>query len=413
MNTVQSINYSSQKNLSNSSGTTAKKAFDLLMILIWTRYTVYSFVLQIFYYIPYVQKIAGHIFPVAIAFLSLLALPYIAKRIRLADILVFLLGLLLLVASPIIWPKNAPYIDNSMWYIATSVLPMYLLGVCYDHNSLKNKLFYASLVGSGTMLLYQAYQLVLGRDLLYDGMGQAYYLLPSVMYLIYWAFEKNKAKYWVFALIGSVFVSSFGSRGPLLILLIFFAIRFFLKVVKAKSGVVKFFFIIGAVVGITVIISGDVLTNIAEFLSEKLGDMGFSTRVFDYFLEGNIADASGRDSISDTILGAIKDNPAFGHGLMGDRMIYNGASFAHNLFLELWCQFGLVFGTILSLLIVCLPIVSIKKQKDTVFANFILMLGCTILIKLMGSGSYLVEPYLFLLLGICTPIILKRNPSSE
>lgn len=414
MNTTNSIYQTNilqkkQKKKTEGSLSGAQIAFNVMFVLIWIRHTLLSFVLQVFYSLPYIQRIAEYIFPITIIFLTLMALPYIKKHIHLTDILFMFLGMLLLVASPVIWPENAEYLSESTWQIMTAVLPLYLVGLCYDHESLKKPLFFASLAGCATMLLYQIYQLLLNREIAYDGMGQAYYTLPCVMYLVYYAFEQRKLKYWLFALAGIVFVSSFGARGPVFIVLVFLAVQMFIKIVNSKSGVFKFFFIIGAFLCAYLILSGNLITKLAEFLSDKISDIGLSTRVFDYFLSGNLADGSGRFGISQKILEAIKAHPAFGYGLMGDRAIMANGGFAHNLFLELWCQFGVIFGTIIALAIVLIPVFSIKKQKDPSFSNFLLMLSCTVLIKLMGSSSFLLEPHLFLLLGISIPIITNRK----
>ena len=92
---------------------------------------------------------------------------------------------------------------------------------------------------------------------------------------------------------------------------------------------------------------------------------------------------------------------------MGDRLltqgfIYSvGGSYAHNLLFELWSQFGIVFGSVLVVALFVIVFGRLIKEKDRHAKYFITILISLGIMKLFMSGSYLFEPYLFLLIGVC------------
>ena len=142
----------------------------------------------------------------------------------------------------------------------------------------------------------------------------------------------------------------------------------------------------------------DQFLQLVKIIADFFEDIGFSTRVFDMFLQGAFVESEGRELLYSKIIDAIKENPIIGYGLMGDRPIIG--FYVHNLFLEVLCHFGVALGSIILLLIVGIPCRALSKCRKTDAFVFILMLMCIVFVKLMFSGSYLDEPYLFFLIGV-------------
>ena len=139
-----------------------------------------------------------------------------------------------------------------------------------------------------------------------------------------------------------------------------------------------------------------------------------STRVFQTFLgefsSGTSLD-SGRLEIQKELIRQIKINP-FGYGLGGDR-VFTGW-YAHNIFLELIVQFGIFIGGFLCVFLVYIVISSLRKARaEMQILSILLLFICTGLIKLLISGSYLIEPYFFLLLGFAISIRRDKNLISD
>lgn len=375
--------------------------FVCLLVLTWGEHTIFDYVVQVFRRLPIIGEFYRGVIPFLTGILIFLSLPYLLREVRLVDVLFYCACIVFLCVSIVVLPENAPYIEKDMWRVLGVAIPMYFIGLGYDHDKFKNILYYSSFLGVLLTFLYQIYYLNSGRELISDNMDVAYNLLPSLLYLVYWAFEKKRIVYWIIAVISLPIIFIFGTRGPILACVVFLALELFFKVLLNKSLLLKVLFVGAGIVVLWLLFFSDVLVQLAQFLSEKFEAYGFSTRIFDYFLDGDIAHSSGREEIYDSAIKAIFQSPAFGYGVMGDRVVTD-AIYVHNIVLEFWCQFGLVFGTLLLSVVIIIPIkaLCLERQNSSVF-YFILMLMCMVFTKLMLSGSYITEMYLFLLLGIC------------
>lgn len=374
------------------------KAFRLLMVVFWTQYTVLSFVIEIAERLPFIGIFADYIMPVTVVVLVLLSLPLMIKKLRAVDIVFYLVCAVVVLGSMVLIYDNSAYIRADAWGILGTVVPLLFIGVAYSHEDSKKDLFWASLFGAIAVFAYQIYSLLLGRELGNDNMYTAYNVLPSVLYLIYWALENKKPKYWLISAAAVAMIFLFGTRGPVLATLVFLLLGIFFTIINQRSQLARVLYLIMFAVVIVVVGSKNFLLNTAEFLAEKFEDIGFSTRIFDRFIAGEIADGSGREVLYSKILDAIKVRPVLGYGLMGDRVILG--FYVHNLFLELWCHYGVILGSVIILTMISVPVAALIKSRRSDMFGFVLMLSCMVFVKLMFTGSYLEEPYMFFLIGV-------------
>ena len=382
------------------------KAFRLLVVVVWTQYTILNFVVEIVKRMPFINILSDYVMTIVVVALALLSLPWMIKKMRAADVIFYLVCATIVLGTMLLVYANSMYIKEEAWRILGTVVPLFFIGVSYSHEISKKDLFWSSLFGTIVVFAYQIYSLSLGRELENDNMYAAYNVLPSVMYLIYWALEHKKLKFWLVGVASVIMIFLFGTRGPVLASLVFLLIGIFFYIIMQKSQLARVFYLVVFVVVIIIVSSQDFLLNAAEFLSEKFEDIGFSTRVFDRFIEGEIAESKGRETLYSQIIIAIKERPILGYGLMGDRPIIG--FYVHNLFLELWCHFGVILGSVIILAIICIPVVALIKVRKSDEFGFVLMLSCLVFTKLMFSGSYIFEPYLFLLLGISVSLIRNK-----
>ena len=384
-----------------------KLMFKILVILIWTNNTILVYASQIFRRFPIIGHYYKALIPVAIGIFAVLAFPYINKKIKSTDILFYLGCLLIIILTMLISSDNAVIIEQEIFRMLITVIPMYFVGICYSHQELENPLFWASLAGVSVMLLYQIYNLYSGQVINADNMDASYKVLPSILYLIYWALTKNQAKYWIIAVLGALMSFIYGTRGPILINIIYFALGIYFLLTIKKNSSTKLFYLIAFFIVIFIISSDAVLIPMALRLSRFFRRYGFSTRIFDYFLVGEITDSNGRDELSVRIIEAIKENPIFGYGIMSDRVI--AGNYVHNIALEFFCDFGIFLGIVLLGIIFFMVIKALFITRKHRHFYFILMISCLTLVKLWLSGSYLIEPFFFFMLGLCVNYIRKNN----
>ena len=383
----------------NMPAATPKTMFRFLVLVFWTQYTVLSFVEEVIERLPFVSRFAPFFIPVLFMSLFALSLPYIVRQLRKADVLFVLSVVLVVVMTLLIYPDSKEYISPQLWRIFGMAVPLYFVGV--------KDLFWCSLVGVVVALLYQLYSLASGRVLESDNMNTSYNVLPSVMYLIYWAIINNGTKNWIIAFAASALPFIFGTRGPIVAIAVFCAIGLIYRFSKIKNIAIKIFLILIVGVLAVYISSGNRILEWAEILSKRFGEIGFSTRIFEFFIEEDLAYLSGREDLSEAVWKAIKQNAIFGYGFMGDRAIIS--PYVHNIVLEYWCSYGVFAGSAAIVLTVVMPLKAMFRSKDTDNLWLIIMFTCMVFIKLMLTGSYVYEPYFYLLIGLCVGSLRKYN----
>ena len=382
----------------NMPAATPKTMFRFLVLVFWTQHTILRYVEEVIERLPFVSRFAPFFIPVLFMSLLALSLPYIVRQLRKADILFALSVVLVVVMTLLTYPDSKEYIYPQLWRIFGMSVPLYFVGVIYDNEETKKDLFWCSLVGVLVAFLYQLYSLASGRVLESDNMNASYNVLPSVMYLIYWATINNGLKNWMIAFAASALPFVFGTRGPIVAIAVFGAIGLIYRFSKIKNIVVKMVLILIVGIAAVYISTGNRILELAEYLSEEFGKIGFSTRIFDYLIEEQLAESAGRENLSDAVWKAIKQNAIFGYGFMGDRAVVG--KYAHNIVLEYWCSYGFFVGSVAVVLTALVPMKAMLRSKGTDVFWLIMMLSCMVFIKLMVSSSYVFEPYFYLLLGL-------------
>ena len=374
-------------------------AFCLLFALIWIQNTILPFVVRVMQAIPMIGVIAEPIVVATFVLLILISLPRIFKSIRFGDIVFYLVVCIAIFLTTVLLKENAEFLQKDLWRILVLAIPMYFIGLSFKHEEIRALLYIASVLSVFAMIAYQFYLRLAGRATIDDDMNAAYNILPSVMYLSYIAFRKRRMMDWLVAIlvIASMFV--YGTRGPILAIAIYWCAEITVHVFKKGSAKVKILYFTIIAILAFLVLNVSVLSKGIGLISEVFGRFGFSTRIFDLLLEGDILSDNGRNVLAERVVAAIREKPLLGYGIMGDRVVVG--DYVHNLFLEIWCHFGVVLGTALLLTLIVIVIRALKNDHD----GFLLMLVCMVFVKLMLSGSYLYEAKLFFLIGVAISVL--------
>ncbi len=384
-------------------------AFRCFICLFWVRYTIFQYALQFYKMIPFIGNYHEHVFTLLIVTLLYFSIPYIVKKVKVTELFFYIICVVVVLMTAMIVPDNAEYILDKWYDILIVGIPMIFIGVAYDHKKTEKVLYYASLLSVVFSLAYQTYKITLGQVLLTDNMDTSYKLLPSVMVLLYMMFERTTPQTIIAAILGIILSLSFGTRGPLLVAFVFVLLSLYFKVIYSKSWWIKAFFSLCGAGVVYVMTNYVLLTKIMQFFLYFFERLGFSVRIFEMYLDGNLIEDSGRETLAGVIINAIKERPIFGYGLMGDRVILG--RYAHNIILELLCAFGIILGTLIVLLLVFLFVRALLKQRGTPAFGFLLSMICFVFIKLLLSGSFVYDQYFYLVLGFC--ICAIRTPYAE
>lgn len=345
----------------------------------------------------------------------LLALPEIFKSFSFYKILFPLIVGAVYGLTYIVFPENATYLNENVLTFFLATLPMYFLGLAWNVDRMMKPLYYVSVL---TLICAVLYRLLISAPMddemaEYGGaMSAAYFLLPHLCLIGYYALFGGKKIAWLLLGGGAIYLFTLGNRGSILCLLVFLtALVFFLG-----SGRKRF---TSAIVGATVVVFlsfEKIFYSTLAWLAGVATQFGLSVRIVNKILDGEILDSSSRNLIREALINALNDRQgAWGYGIFGDRVLtrasadYTGGTYAHNLALELWIDFGIIIGTILLGAIAFMIFRRFRICKSRSERAFALLLVCCSVLHLMLSGSYLTHGLFFLFLGVCAQSKNKKG----
>lgn len=377
--------------------------FVFLFCLVWANNTLISDFKLVMYRLPLFNYITQIVVYLVFITAILLSLSYFFERLRLSDIFLYVV----VAAGYQLGIKYAAYsevatvLSEDRRDFIFFILTLFLIGAAYRSEKVIDYLHVLSVYAIFADL---ASLIVFGTDTLQisdDNMGMAYKLLPHVALTAGYFFEKYQKIDFIAMIIGFVLLVSYGTRGPVMAIIIF-AVAYIIFVKQTKNKIVTYLAVLTVVFFVILF-----MDTIIDLLRQIVSSMGMSTRILDSFAEGEITDPNGRDNINKTLLSVIKENP-WGLGVAADRAFTR--SYAHNIVLELWVSFGVLGGSLIFGILIVLYLVALSKCKSSKEKTFVIALLCTnSFLKLFLSSSYLLEPHFFLLIGICVGIIRRSK----
>lgn len=233
-------------------------------------------------------------------------------------------------------------------------------------------------------------------------MGMAYVHLYPELFLIARCFRFRQKLDIVLAIIGFVALISLGTRGPCVLVLLFVLLCAINEGVFASRG--------GKVVLGALIVVGCLVSffnqAILEFLGDLFTDYGLSTRVIDSFTENDLLKSSSRAWIREVIWQKILEGPVLGYGIAGEWQ-FTGWN-AHNFYLTALCNYGIVLGTALIVILATLAATALIGNENSNARVMLLMFICLVFVKgIFGSEPLSMET--FFLLGFSLNQIRRRR----
>ena len=383
-------------------------AFRVLVAIVWTHNTVMPLMRVVIERLPYIGFLAELLIPMSIILSAMACLPWFLRHIRGGDLSVYICAVLIVLFSMVLHPITVDYLQEEWWRILIAAVPMYFIGVSFSLEDSKNDLFWCSLFSVLGMFAFRLYLLNSGRALENDDMEAAYRMLPSIMYLIYYASVKKQVIYIAIAGVLSTVILIFGTRGPIVCMLVYVALLTIYYSFKSRNLKKLLILLIIFAIVLSVFIFDSLFIEVTSVLSKAFEKIGFSTRIFTFIIEGDITASKGRESLAKQAVEAIIENPMWGYGITADRAMFG--IYPHNMFLEILCQYGIVFGSLLIITMLVITVIALlKSRKNTGRFTFGLMLVSIVFVKLMISSTYTIEPLLFFMMGYFVLILRKKR----
>lgn len=225
----------------------------------------------------------------------------------------------------------------------------------------------------------------------------------SAALLIYSGFQGNK-----FDLVGGFLVLLsiilFGGRGALLsMIILIILLAFFLDRNKKK----KMHYALVVIFVLPLLFM--VLPSVVNFSGSRTVQM---------LISGEGSYDSSRLLIWETLISELSKDPIAGMGLRGDTYLLpfyfddeSNVAYAHNIFIELFCDFGIVVGSIIVLLLLYILIKGLILNYDVnpIIKGFIYVFLCVSFIQLLLSRTYLMEPNLYVLIFLVIDIYFSKD----
>ena len=176
------------------------------------------------------------------------------------------------------------------------------------------------------------------------------------------------------AAIGLLMMLTNGSRGPMLFTAIFLFLMSLMYFGRSRK---KLLILFTAVVALLLIfIFYDVLMM---WIMSLLSSMNISSRFITMFLNGTLTSDSGRSVLWDAALEMIRERP-LGYGAMGAqhqicKLI--PAGYPHSVVLEILIDFGVLFGSLLLMVLFFNAIALLFKKENQYWSGVFLVFFCT------------------------------------
>jgi len=309
-----------------------------------------------------------------------------------------LLGGFNMVISPDLNPLDSPLLLVFLYcfplYILTSTINDF--GKAFDY------LYYFAIFNIVLFIPSYYYSQLSLSALRVDYMSISYNVLIAICVCLGVSWDKKKWLPAIIAIASILLLIVVGSRGASLSVLIYIVL---LLITKLIGGEKKMVFVISAIAVVAVLAFGSYYYNEVTSLIDS-GEM--YSRNLSKLDDSSFFSHDDRNEIKTVIERGIDSNP-FGYGLLGDRIImqnehYEGV-YAHNILLELRADFGILLGPAIFILLLLKMFVSYRRL-DGYRKDFLVMLIPAGFIKLLFSGSFLIEPAFYCLLAL---VFCKEN----
>lgn len=380
------------------------RPFDLIIILVWISNPLITYAKIVMSHMPILHQFVDVIMPIIYISLIILSLGFLKTTIHFVDIMIYMLVAAIYLLHYICFPQNQAYLQQYLFSFFITVLPVYFVGVSmHDIIKIKPVLEVLSYIAILCYFIFRTIIAVEGdRSVAGGDMFGAYSLLPFLLFTTWCNFERYFNVLKLITLFSSLFVLLLlGNRGSMLCYIIFVALYFL-----SNSGrtIKSWMWLIGIVCMIIFLLFFNEIVLSLAYITEQLG---FSLRIFEKIMDGEILDSSGRDALLSTAADAIFQKPFLGYGITGDRVILGGI-YVHNIFLEILLAFGLSGGIILILAIFLIVIKAYRQTADRDLRAILLIFVSCGLFPLFLSSTYLDWPKFFLLLGFSVYLAFRR-----
>lgn len=372
----------------------------LLILLAICEHNIVRYFLLTLSLIPGVGYFTNYIVHIAYILLIIGCFQKYRIRVGLNEFFFVLFIVLSIAFTCILYPENTQYIfdKTNFWQTIFPCVRYFFVGLIFvADKDIMETIGKASCIGIIIECAFVVFYMAPRGLLTDDEMSRAYQLLPNVMFALCYAFDSKKIFGWICSIIGIAYIFAMGTRGPVIILLVYFIIKF-LQVSSNKTWIKVLTVGIVASIG-ALFLSSNGYFLLLNFLKIQLSAVGLSTRVIDLAINGTvISHMAGRDELYEIGLRKIQERPLWGYGVYGE-WPWIGWNI-HNMYLEILIHFGVIIGLLFFIWIIVTIAKGYIGNTNRYAKDFIMLWVVFVFVRGLFGGSYL-QYGMAILIGFC------------
>lgn len=329
------------------------------------------------------------------------------SKFQMSDIFIMLFVVLSIFLTWLLYPENIEkymFGEDQFWPTVFPLFRFFIVGLFIipkdETMTLMGKVSCIAILVEIYFLLFYLRGTDLQRN---DDMSRAYFMLLNVLLVINYAFDKKTFVGIVMSVVGIMLLLSMGTRGPIMIVLAFIALRIIQNSTnKGGKGVVVVILLF-----LMCFVNSPYWNFFLIFLQGVLDSLGMSTRVIDFTIEGEtLTYYSERDEIAEIVMSKIKERPFEGWGVYGEWQFVGWS--AHNMYLEILDHYGVIIGGIILLWMVFISVKAFFVAKIPMVRSLVLLLISFVFVRGIFGGGFLTSAT-FLMIGFCLQVCRKTN----
>lgn len=324
---------------------------------------------------------------VILSILSINAMKKVYNRLHKTQIIFIIFSILILIFNVLVFPENNAYfLESSRNYIFRPFLITILLLSCSNLEVLMRYFSVSMQITSFLVLLLNIFYLNKINPLNYElayFMGLSNALIFPSLFMFFDILTKRNIK--TFICNSILLVSNFlfivlkGSRGAILVIVIGCIILLFKHNINKKIKIM-----LGATMSFLLAFWKEVLL----FISSIAYIYDISSRTLTQLIE-DAAYGSSRSILQKSLISDFLNSPFDIRGINADYVV--NQIYAHNLFIEIFYDLGIIIGSLFSILIIICSIWTICHKCKNDYDYFLLLLFISSFPLLMLSSSFFVE----------------------
>lgn len=380
---------------------------NFLVSMVWGVIVV-TYLDAIFIRLPFLSDVRRYIIPALYIAVIALCSGHFVKLLSPGDYLFWGSLSLVYFAYYLLGPEqNAKYMQEYMPAFFLTVSSYYFIGKAVD-DDVFDVLYWLSILTIflrfvSIFITHSFSEAVLSNED-QEFQGQAYELLVFSLFVLWYLLKNFSIVSLLFSVLSIFVLLAFGCRGAILCVVSF--VFLYLLLVKRLIRNVPLLIICLFACGICVLFANQIITG----MSALMENLGFSTRIFDFYFDSEILSGNGRNQIRTILFDELQEHP-FGLGICGAQGAIG--TYSHNFILEFFISFGWALGGL-----ICVGVFFFLFKGYNACANdeqrgFFLVLFCASVVHLFVSDIVWKDSSFYMLLGYSAMLIGQQKDVYE